>query len=195
MNNTNTQADKKRKRKPWSRRKKITAVVASLIIGAAIYFLIPILFVVFNSQPVRVEGVAMAPTLNDGDRIFISKQTGNLERGDIVVFYYPKDQTKSFIKRIIGLPGEMIDIDSNGGITINGSALDEGYVPAERSRNMRVKWEMVREEWKQIEEGSYFVMGDNRDASNDSRSYGPVRKELIYGKVVDRYWPIGSPIK
>jgi signal peptidase I len=144
---------------------------------------------------VRVEGVAMAPTLNDGDRIFISKQTGNLERGDIVVFYYPKDQTKSFIKRIIGLPGEMIDIDSNGGITINGSALDEGYVPAERSRNMRVKWEMVREEWKQIEEGSYFVMGDNRDASNDSRSYGPVRKELIYGKVVDRYWPIGSPIK
>lgn len=135
------------------------------------------------------------PTLNDGDMLIISRGVGNIKRGDIVVFRYPQDPSKSYIKRVIGLPGESIDLDENGNITINGDVLTEPYVSPDRNQSSQPRWRQLGPEWKKIEQGHYFIMGDNRDASNDSRSYGPVSKNLIYAKVFARYWPPGNSLK
>ena len=171
-----------------SNRRKI-ALIALVALGAvAVYILLPVLTVAFVAQPVRVQGNAMSPTLNDGDKILISKQIGTLKRGDIVVFHYPDDTTKSFIKRIIGLPGDRIDVDLNGNITINSQVLQEDYIDPVRNSAAVSRWLRVRPEWREVKPGYYFVMGDNRDASNDSRSWGPVAWELIYGKYAFRYW-------
>src|SRR5262249_51260068 len=104
-------------KKRWSGRKKITLAVLGGALLVALYFLLPMLLVIFVVQPVKVEGAAMSPTLNSGDKVLISKRIDRLERGDIVVFHYPKDTTKNFIERVVGLPGEKIDIDSDGYIT------------------------------------------------------------------------------
>jgi signal peptidase I len=146
--------------------------------------------IVFIAQPVKVVGAAMSPTLNDGDRIFIWKRFSSLKRGDIVAFYYPLDPSKSFIKRVVGLPDEAIDMDVDGRITIDGRLIDEPYVPPDRNRAARARWRSMREEFKHVSPDSYFVMGDNRDASNDSRSWGTVPKALVYGKFMSRYWPL-----
>lgn len=132
----------------------------------------------------------MSPTLNDGDRIFIWKRFSSIERGDIVVFLYPADPSKSFIKRVVGLPGETIDMDADGRITINGRLIEEPYVLADRNQAALARWRNMDEEFKRVSRDSYFVMGDNRDASNDSRSWGLVPKALIYGKFMSRYWPL-----
>ena len=187
MNEETTQLNQQTRKAPWSTRKKLIVIISSIVGLVVLYFLGSILMVVFVAQPVRVQGMAMAPTLNDGDKILFSKQFDTLQRGDIVIFYSPEDKTKSFIKRIIGLPGEKIDVDSSGNITINGQIIKEDYIVPERNRNTRARWEVIRPEWKELKEGYYFVMGDNRDASNDSRSWGPVSKDLIYGKYGFRY--------
>ena len=148
-----------------------------------------VLVVVYVVQPVKVEGTAMAPTLNDEDRIFIGKQIGQLERGDIVVFYFPLDTSKSFLMRIIALPGEKIRLDADGQLNINDLPVSESYLSAERNRHPRRIPEQT------LDSDSYWMMGDNRDASNDSRSFGPVPRRLIYGKVMMRYWPLGQPLK
>src|SRR5450432_3368349 len=95
--------------------------------------LIAVILIVFIYQPVKVEGTSMMPSLTDQERIFINKFTyrfGNIERGDMVVFWFPLDKTKSYIKRVIGLPGDKIAVD-NGTIMLNGRPLDEDYVPDE----------------------------------------------------------------
>ena len=81
-------------------------------------------------------------------------------------------------------------MDVDGRITINGRLIDEPYVPPDRNEAARVRWRSMREEFKQVSPDSYFVMGDNRDASNDSRSWGTVPKSLVYGKFMSRYWPL-----
>jgi signal peptidase I len=170
----------------WAEIKSITRD----IIFAAV---MAILIVVFVVQPVKVEGTSMQPRLEDNERIFVNKfdyVIGTPQRGDIVVFWYPKDPSKSFIKRVIGLPGERIDMDRTGHITINGQALDESYLSPGRNRDAVRKWSQVPSEWKNIEAHYYFVMGDNRDASNDSRSWGLVPEKYIYGKAMFRYWPL-----
>ena len=182
-------------RKGWSARKQVVVVVSGVVGLIALYVLLPILTVVFVAQPVKVEGAAMSPTLDNGDRIFLNKRVTRLERNDIVVFYYPEDTTKSYIKRIIGLPGETIDVDSNGVTTINGQPIQESFLHPDRNRQARTRWSQVRPEWKQLKEGYYFMMGDNRDASNDSRSYGPIPQALIYGTLIERYWPLGKPVR
>jgi len=174
-------------------RKKVVLIVTIVIGACALYLLLPALTVVFVAQPVRVEGTAMTPTLNNGDKILVSKQLGTLERGDIVVFLFPQDTSKSFIKRIIGLPGDRIDVDVEGNVTINSRNLKEDYIDPAHNNMARSRWNNVRSEWKEINPGFYFVMGDNRDASNDSRSWGPVPLNLIYGKYVFRYWSSGAP--
>lgn len=176
------------KRKPVGARKKLTLIISALVVVIALYFLLPVVFVGFIAHPVKVEGAAMSPTLKNGDRIFITKRLNHLQRGDIVVFYYPEETTKSFIKRIIGLPGEKIDLDSDGNVTINGQSIVENYVQPELNQMSNARWRNVRAEWKQLREDSYFMMGDNRDASNDSRSYGPVSRSLVDGKYLVRYW-------
>ena len=170
-------------KKAWYRRKIIVLVL--VIIGLVVFSPIAfILFIVYIAQPVKVEGIAMAPILNNGDRIFISKRVGTIKRGDIIVFYYPEDTSKSFIKRVVGLPGELIEL-RDGQTLINGSPLDEPYVDR-RLNQFSIDLEPVR-----IPEQNYFVMGDNRDASSDSRLWGTLPKSYIYGEVIGRYWPPG----
>ena len=170
----------------WSEIKSITRD----IIFAAV---MAVLIVVFVVQPVKVEGTSMQPRLENDERIFVNKFKYNfepIERGEIVVFWFPDDPTKSFIKRVIGLPGETIDMDPKGHITINGMPIDESYLAPERNQNAREKWNQVRNDWKYVKAHYYFVMGDNRDASNDSRSWGLVPEKYIYGKAMFRYWPL-----
>jgi signal peptidase I len=152
--------------------------------------MIAALVVVFIVQPVKVEGTSMLPRLHDGERIFVNKLiyydeyrwAPKIERGDIVVFWYPNDPTKSYIKRVIGLPGETVEV-REGTVYINGAMLEEKYLdPQENSSPASQAAVIVRLNY-------YFVMGDNRDNSSDSRSWGLVPKKYIYGKALLRYWP------
>lgn len=143
-----------------------------------------ILIITFLYQPVRVEGTSMLPRLEDSDRLFINKFVYHftaIERGDVVVFHYPRDPEKSYIKRVIALPGDQIRIDE-GEVWVNGRKLDESYVP-EEYRDLRSLPETT------LAAGTYFVMGDHRSISSDSREFGPVDRKLIYGKAAFVYWP------
>ncbi len=149
----------------------------SLIISAFI--------IVFLYQPVKVEGTSMLPGLDDQERIFINKFVYSfepIERGDVVVFHYPRDPSKSYIKRVIAEPGDRIRID-DGRVYVNGHALREPYVPAEFADD-RSMAEMV------VPRGSYFLLGDHRSSSSDSRDFGAVNRRFIYGKAVFGYWPV-----
>lgn len=135
-------------------------------------------------QPVRVEGTSMQPRLHDNDRLFINKFVYRFEkihRGDVVVFHYPVDPTKSFIKRVIALPGDDVRI-SDGVVFLNGKALTEPYVPS-RFEDDRSSSEEI------IPKGTFWVMGDHRSISMDSRDFGPVPRNDIYGKASFVYWP------
>jgi signal peptidase I len=143
-----------------------------------------VLIITFLYQPVRVEGTSMLPRLEDHDRLFINKfvyRLAAIERGDVVVFHYPRDPEKSYIKRVIALPGDRLRID-RGVVLVNGQPQAEPYVP-EEYRDRRSYAEMV------VPEDSYFMMGDHRSISSDSREFGPVERSLIYGKAVFVYWP------
>jgi signal peptidase I len=151
--------------------------------------LVAALFVVFIVQPVKVEGTSMLPRLHDGERIFVNKlvyyHIPKLDRGDIVVFWYPDDPDKSYIKRVIALPGELIEI-RDGVIYINGQELKEHYIePARNVSRLNHSPMLVKPHY-------YFVAGDNRDQSYDSRSWGLVPEKYIYGKALFRYWPLSQ---
>jgi signal peptidase I len=144
-----------------------------------------LVIIVFLYQPVKVEGTSMAPLLSDQERIFINKFVYRFEpiqRRDVVVFWYPLDHSKSFIKRIIGLPGESVEI-RQGTVYVNGRAIDEPYVPTQYEDLS--DYGPVR-----VPRDSYFVMGDHRISSNDSRVFGPVASKFIYGRAVFAYWPV-----
>jgi len=132
-------------------------------------------------MPVKVEGFAMAPALHDGDRIFIDRGFEKLEQGDIVIFYYPEDQTKSYIKRIIGMPNDKVEI-REGKVLVNGKELQESYVDPQNNLSSRSQNEKV------VPPDNFYVMGDNRDNSSDSRIWGTVPRKLIYGKFVRKYY-------
>ena len=151
---------------------------------------IAVVLIVFIYQPVKVEGTSMEPGLSDNERIFINKFTyklnlGDIRRGDTVVFWYPADTTKSYIKRVIALPGDRIRI-VRGQVYVNGSPLAEEYV-ADRFRDPST-WAEGRE--VPVPPGDYFVLGDHRNSSSDSRSWGWVPRDNIYGKAVFVYWPL-----
>jgi signal peptidase I len=141
--------------------------------------------ILFLYQPVKVEGTSMLPGLQDQERIFINKfvyHFESVERGDVVVFRYPHDPAKSYIKRVIGVPGDHIRIEL-GRVYVNGRRLTENYVP--RSfMDGRSYPEIV------VPDHSYYVLGDHRSMSNDSREFGPVDESFIYGKAVFVYWPV-----
>jgi signal peptidase I len=156
----------------WMRDLVISVVVSAFII-------------IFLYQPVRVEGTSMLPVLEDQDRLFINKmayRVGEIHRGDVVVFQYPRDHEKSYIKRVIALPGDDLRID-HGQVYVNGSLVSEAYVP-KRFADDRSQPEMI------IPSHEYFVMGDHRSISSDSRDFGPVERDLIYGKAAFVYWPM-----
>jgi signal peptidase I len=141
--------------------------------------------IIFLYQPVKVEGVSMMPGLEDQERIFVNKfvyRWEPIERGDIIVFRYPRDTSKSYIKRVIGVAGDRVRI-VNGQVYVNGEALDEDYVPSDYADG-RSYSELV------VPRNSYFVLGDHRTMSSDSREFGPVNERYIYGKAVFGYWPM-----
>lgn len=154
--------------------------------------LIAVLVILLLYRPVKVEGTSMMPSLFDQERLFINQFSykfglGDIRRGDTVVFWFPEDRTQSYIKRVIGLPGDTVSVD-DGYVLVNGKKLVENYVPAEyrddRSYPSRV-----------VPPDDYFVLGDHRVSSNDSRAWGFVPRNYIYGRAVFVFWPpdrIGS---
>jgi signal peptidase I len=159
----------------------------SWIRDLAFSVLIAVILIVFIYQPVKVEGTSMMPTLTNEERIFINKFNyqfgiGNIQRGDMVVFLFPGDTTKSYIKRVIGLPGDDVAID-RGQVVLNGKPLAESYVPEDYRDH-------VSYSERTVPPGNYFVLGDHRSSSNDSRNWGYVDRKFIYGKAVFVYWPL-----
>jgi signal peptidase I len=177
----------------WSETKSLVRDVLFAAVTA-------ILIVVFIIQPVKVEGTSMLPHLHDGERIFVNKFVyaldgwptkehsigRSVERGDIVVFWYPNDPNKSFIKRVIGVPGDTVRIDDAGSVFINGQVVEESYLSADYKRRPQPMPATT------VKDHYYFVMGDNRDHSNDSRSWGLVPEKYIYGEACFRYWPLNQ---
>jgi signal peptidase I len=171
---------------PVRRGGKIGGVV-SWFRDLSVSVLIAVVVILFIYQPVKVEGTSMMPSLVDQERIFINKfiyrfGLGEIQRSDMVVFWFPGDPSKSYIKRVIGLPGDTVEIE-DGQVIVNGEALSETYVP-EEYRDWQSRPPMV------IPADHFYVMGDHRSSSNDSRNWGPVARDQIYGKAVFVYWPL-----
>jgi signal peptidase I len=154
----------------------------------ALIIVIPIR--VYIAQPFVVSGSSMVPTFEDGQYLIIDEISYRLndpQRDEVVVFRYPNDPTKFFIKRIIGLPNETVDIKNNTIVITSkehpdGFTLDQSYIKNETNNNMRFE----------LKDGEYFVMGDNRIASSDSRYWGAVPRDLLIGKVFLRLLPISK---
>jgi len=164
-------------------KEELVAWVKTLV-SAAVY---AILIVTFGFQVARVEGQSMAPTLEDQDRLIVNKlvyRIGEPRRGDIVMLYYPLNPEKSFVKRVIAEEGDTVRI-VDGRVYVNDIPLKDDYVPSEYRSH---------DDWgpQVIPEGYYFVMGDHRNNSSDSRHWGMVPKKYIIGKVQLRWWPVPS---
>lgn len=166
---------------------KVGVRLGALIRDLLLSLVIALIVILFLYQPVKVEGTSMMPSLVDQERIFINKFVyrlglGAIERGDTVVFWSPTDPSKSYIKRVVGLPGDIVEIRA-GSVFVNGGLLAEPYVPddyRDRSNHPRTL----------VHPNHYFVLGDHRTSSNDSRNWGVVPRQNIYGKAVFVYWPL-----
>ena len=154
------------------------------LLSAAVY---AILIVTFGFQVARVEGRSMAPTLEDQDRLIVNKLTYRWaapRRGDIVMLYYPLNPDKSFVKRVIAEQGDTVKIE-DGRVYVNDVQLADDFVaPEYRSHDDHPP--LV------VKEGYYYVLGDHRNNSSDSREWGEVPKKYIVGRVQLRWWPIPS---
>ncbi|WP_316897349.1 signal peptidase I [Pseudodesulfovibrio indicus] len=183
-------------------RDTLEAVVVALLLAFVIR--------AFVVQAFKIPSGSMLDTLQIGDHLLVSKfaydvrlpstiwldttdgkvlmKTGDPKRGDIIVFKFPEDETKDFIKRVIGLPGDTLEV-RNKVVYINGQPLDEPYVLHTKSDTLP-----VRDNFGPVvvPEGQYFVMGDNREGSYDSRWWGPVKRQKIVGKALVIYWSWGS---
>jgi signal peptidase I len=163
----------------------VKPLIASWLLNLLISLLVSCFIIIFIYQPVKVEGTSMLPGLGDQERIFVNKFIYRLEpisRGDIVVFRYPRDPSKSFIKRVIAVAGDRIRIDG-GQVYVNDSPLDEDYL-APAYQDDRSYAEIT------VPPHCFFVLGDHRNMSNDSRDFGPVSSKYIFGKAVFGYWPM-----
>lgn len=142
-----------------------------------------VLFLGINamSARVRVDGFSMRPTLEDGEFVLVSKMSyrlGEVDRGDIIVFHFPMNPDEELIKRVIGLPGDHISVQA-GVVAVNGQVLNEPYIASTPSYSG--EWDVL--------EGQLFVLGDNRNNSNDSKDWGLLPLEKVVGKAVVIYWP------
>ena len=142
-----------------------------------------VLFVSINlvSARIRVDGASMEPTLISGEYVVVSRlsyRLGSPRLGDIIVFHFPRDPKEEYIKRIIGLPGDQVEIN-DGSVYVNGQPLDETY--------LKVKTNYVGT-WT-VPEGQLFVLGDNRNNSSDSHDWGTVPMDYVVGKAILVYWP------
>lgn len=159
--------------------------IQTLVVFGAIFALIYL----FVAQPHKVSGSSMVPTFRSGDYILTDKLSyrfGNPKRGDVIVLRNPRDETQDFIKRIIAVPGETIRIEDNS-VYLNGKLLNEPYLPPGTSTSRGA----FLPDKVDVKAGpnQYFVMGDNRSHSSDSRAWGGVTKEEIVGRVFFRYFP------
>lgn len=161
-------------------RKVLRSTISTLIVVAAAAVLISNLFL----PVLRIYGSSMSPTLKNGELIVACK-SGTFERGDIIAFYY---ENKILVKRVIGLPGEWIDIDGNGVVSVDGVPLEEPYLSETALGECNIELPY------QVPDGRYFIMGDHRSISSDSRNMavGCVAEERIVGKLVLRIWPLGD---
>jgi len=143
--------------------------------------------ITFVAQAFRVQGTSMLPMLEDGERIIVNKfvyRFHPIEHGDVVVFWYPKDPSVSFIKRVVGVPGDTVEL-KNGVVYVNNKRQQEDYLkPQFNDGDTHAPVEVDR--------GYYYVLGDHRNSSNDSRNWGEVPEKYIYGKAVFRFWPLGK---
>jgi signal peptidase I len=166
----------------WKRMGREIVAAVQTLLSAAVY---ATLIVTFGFQVARVDGLSMAPTLEDRDRLIVNKlvyELGEPRPGDIVMLYYPLNPEKMFVKRVIAKEGDTVRI-VDGHVYVNDIPLRDDYVPAEfRSHD----------DWgpQVVQQGYYFVMGDHRNNSSDSRHWGPVPKKYIVGKVKVRWWPL-----
>jgi signal peptidase I len=154
------------------------------LLSAAVY---AVLIVTFGFQVARVEGQSMAPTLEDQDRLIVNKLVYRISeprRGDIVMLYYPVNPEKSFVKRVIAEEQDTVRI-VDGQVYVNDIPLPDDFVPQEYRSHDEYGPQV-------IPEGYYFVMGDHRNNSSDSRNWGFVPKRYIIGKVQVRWWPVPS---
>jgi signal peptidase I len=168
------------------RKKSLLSGLAFLVRDLFLAVVLAGVIILFVYRPVKVEGTSMMPALADQERIFINqfvyRFSGNIERGDMVVFWFPHDTSKSYIKRVIGLPGDRVRVEA-GEVFVNDEKLTEDYVP-----------EIFRDHGSypevRVPRDQYYVMGDHRSSSNDSRAWGTVGRRHIYGKAVFVYWPL-----
>ena len=152
------------------------------LVSAAVY---ATLIVTFGFQVARVDGLSMAPTLEDHDRLIVNKLVYELSEprpGDIVMLYYPLNPEKMFVKRVIAKEGDVVRI-VDGHVYVNDVPLHDDYVPQEFRSHDDYGPQVVQQ-------GYYFVMGDHRNNSSDSRHWGQVPKKYIVGKVKVRWWPL-----
>jgi signal peptidase I len=166
----------------WKRVGQEIVAGAQTLLSAAVY---ATLIVTFCAQVARVDGLSMAPTLEDQDRLIVNKLVylfGDPQPGDIVMLYYPVDPDKMFVKRVIAQEGDTVRI-VDGRVYVNELPLADDYVPSEFRSHDDLGPTVVQP-------GYYFVMGDHRNNSLDSRHWGPVPKKYIVGKVNVRWWPL-----
>ena len=166
----------------WVRMGREVMTGLQTLVSAAVY---ATLIVTFGVQVARVDGLSMAPTLEDHDRLIVNKlvyEIGEPRPGDIVMLYYPLNPEKMFVKRVIAKEGDTVRIQ-DGHVYVNDLPLHDDYVPAEFRSHDDYGPEVVKQ-------GYYFVMGDHRNNSSDSRHWGPVPKKYIVGKVKVRWWPL-----
>jgi signal peptidase I len=143
--------------------------------------------ITFVAQAFRVQGTSMLPLLHDSERIIVNKfvyRFHDIQRGDVVVFWFPREPTVSFIKRVVGLPGDTVELRA-GALYVNGQLVAEPYVES-RFRDTESHDPVT------VSKGYYYVLGDHRNSSNDSRNWGEVPEKYIYGKAFLRFWPISK---
>jgi signal peptidase I len=172
-------------REPEAMGRTASSLAISWMRDLALSVVIAIVVILFLYQPVRVEGTSMKPTLIDEERIFINKfvyRFSPVTRGDVVVFWFPRDTTKSYIKRVIGVPGDTVEV-RDGTVFVNTKKLYEPYVTEENRDHASM-------DTRELGTDEFFVLGDHRNASNDSRAWGLVPRSYIYGKAVFVYWPL-----
>lgn len=173
-------------------RMPLLRALLELLHDLAVAALFCFFLIAFVAQAFRVQGTSMQPLLADGERIIVNKfvyRFHPIERSDVVVFWYPREPQISFIKRVVGLPGDVVEL-RRGALHVNGQRVREGYLASQfkDSDNYPAT---------EVKKGFYFVLGDHRNSSNDSRTWGDVPEKYIYGKAVYRFWPLSrlGPIR